>query len=442
MSSGPDPPVPAQPQTAPNAPERVILVAACFERGRRERTREFLDELESLTRTAGGVVVDRWVQDRRRPDTACFIGRGKAHELAQRVRELGADLVIFDDDLSPAQVRELERILEARVIDRSGLILDIFAGRARTREARTQVQVAQLEYLLPRLAGRWTHLSRQRGGIIGMRGVGEKQIEIDRRLIRRKLGRLREALGRIETGRRQRRESRDGLPRVAVVGYTNVGKSSLVNALAGADCRVEDRLFSTLDPRVRRIDLGGNTHALLVDTVGFLRKLPHHLIASFRSTLEETSGADLLLNVVDVSHPAFEEQLRVTREAIADLGAAGCPEVLVFNKIDRLESAGLEGRLRSLYPEAAYVSAARGWGLEELRERMRRALLEERPVRRLTLPAARQDLVHRVYELVQVTRQRYRRDRVVLHYRASLGQEGRLRRTLERVQSSAPGAGA
>jgi len=416
-----------------------MLAAACFERRGLERAEEHLDELESLARTAGGVVLERRVLERRRPDPSSYIGRGQAEALAARVHELEADLVIFDDDLSPGQVRELERILETRVIDRSGLILDIFSGRARTREARTQVEVAQLEYLLPRLAGRWSHLSRQRGGIIGMRGVGETQIEIDRRLVRRKLGHLRRELSRLEAGRQQRREARDGLPRVAVVGYTNAGKSSLVNALAGADCIVEDRLFSTLDPRVRGVDLAPHVRALLVDTVGFLRKLPHHLIASFRSTLEEAAGADLLLHVADVSHPAFEEHIRVTRETIVDLGAADCPEVVVFNKTDLLNGAGSAERLRSLYPEAQWVSAARGWGIEELRARLQRTLIEDRPLRRVSLPAARQDLVHRVYELVQVTAQRYRRDRVLLDYRASVGEEGRLRRTLER---GGDGAGA
>lgn len=440
MSSGTEPHPAGEPHPQPTerSPERALLVAACFERDQRLRAEEFLDELESLTRTAGGVVVERRVLERRRPDPACFIGRGQAEELARRARDRSADLAIFDDDLSPRQVRELEEILGVRVIDRSGLILDIFAGRARSREARTQVQVAQLEYLLPRLAGRWSHLSRQQGGVIGMRGVGEKQIEIDRRLIRRRLGRLRQALSRIEVGRRQRRLGRDGLPRVAVIGYTNAGKSSLVNALAGADCRVEDLLFSTLDAQVRGADLGGHARALLIDTVGFLRKLPHHLIASFRSTLEEAAGADLLLHVVDVSHPAFEEQMRVTREAIADLGEADCPEVLVFNKADRLAGAGPRERLEALYPQAGWVSAALGWGIEALRDRLRCSLLEDRPLRRVSLPAARQDLVHRVYELVQVTAQRYRRDRVVLHYRASAGQEGRLRRTLERARPSPP----
>jgi GTP-binding protein HflX len=229
------------------------------------------------------------------------------------------------------------------------------------------------------------------------------------------------------------------VPRVAVVGYTNAGKSSLVNALTGADCVVEDGLFSTLDPRVRRLDLGRRSHALLIDTVGFLRKLPHDLIASFRSTLEEAAGADLLVHVVDASHPALEEHLRVTRETIAELGGAGQPELLVFNKIDRLSSEGMPGRLRALYPGALMISAALGWGLQELRATLRERLTVERPPRRVTLPAARQDLVHQVYVQVQVTRQSYRRDRVVLEYRASEEQEGRLRRSLQlRAGARAP----
>ncbi|MEE9219353.1 MAG: GTPase HflX [Acidobacteriota bacterium] len=407
-------------------------MAVCFDRRGRLQVLDNLDELESLAWSAGGEVVGRCIQERHRPDPSCYIGRGKAQELAERIRDVGADLAIFDDDLSPGQVRELERRLGVRVIDRSGLILDIFAERARTKEARTQVQLAQLEYLLPRLARRWRHLAGQQGGVIGMRGVGEKQIELDRRMLRRKLGYLKKDLARIETGRRQRRASRNGLPRIAVVGYTNVGKSSLVNALARAGCRVEDRLFSTLDARVRAVMLGPRARALVVDTVGFLRKLPHHLIASFRGTLEEVVEADLLLHVVDISHPAFEEHLKITRETVASLGAASRQEILVFNKVDQVDSEGLLERLRALYPEALQVSALRGDGLEALRAVLRAALWEERPAGRVSLPMSRQDLVHQVYEHVHVTGQCYRRGRVVLEYRANRDQEGRLQRALQR----------
>ncbi len=413
-------------------PERVILVAICFDTRERLQVLENLVELESLTSTAGGRVVDRWVQERSRPEASCYIGHGKARELAARVRDLEAQLVIFDDDLSPGQVRELERLLGARVIDRSGLIIDIFADHARSREARTQVELAQLQYLLPRLARRWRHLAGQQGGVIGMRGVGEKQIELDRRMLRRKIVQLKKDLSRIETGRRQRRGARNGLPRVAVVGYTNAGKSRLVNALADADCKVEDRLFSTLDPRVRAASLGAHSRVLLVDTVGFLRKLPHHLIASFRSTLEVVSEADLFLHVVDASHPTCEDHLRVTRQTIARLGGVERPEILVFNKADQVDADGYLQRLRTLYPEAEIISAQCGWGLEELRERLRNSLWGMRPERHLTLPVSRPDLVYKVYESVLVTRQRYRRNRVLLDYRATDGQQGRLRQVLVR----------
>jgi GTP-binding protein HflX len=377
-------------------------------------------------------VVGRWVQERRRPDPATFIGRGRAEALGEAARDRRATRIVFDDDLTPGQVRELERLTGVRVIDRSGLILDIFADHARTREARTQVQAAQLEYLLPRLAGAWAHLERQRGGVTGMRGAGEQQIEIDRRLVRRKLSRLRQALVRIEAARCERRRRSDALPRVAVVGYTNAGKSSLVNALTGADCVVEDRLFSTLDPRIRGAWLGAHTRALLIDTVGFLRKLPHHLIASFRGTLKEAAEADLLLHVADACDPALDEHLRVTRQTLEEIGAGGKPELLVLNKVDRIDAEGARERLRSLHPRALWVSALRGWGIEELRARLREMLLLERPARRLSLPAYRQDLVHQVYAMVQVTGQRYRRDRVLLDYRADSGQESRLRRALGR----------
>jgi GTP-binding protein HflX len=424
-------------EPAPDAFSRVILVGVCFDPRERDRVGDHLDELERLARTLGGRVVGRWLQERRRPDSATFIGRGKAEALGEAARDKRAGRIVFDDDLTPGQARELERLTGARIVDRSGLILDIFSDHARTREARTQVQVAQLEYLLPRLAGAWTHLERQRGGVTGMRGAGEQQIEIDRRLIRRKLARLRQALGRIEASRGERRRRRDSLPRVAVVGYTNAGKSSLVNALTGSDCAVEDRLFSTLDPRVRGAALGPHARALLVDTVGFLRKLPHHLIASFRSTLMESAEADLLLHVADACDPALDEHLRVTRETLAEIGAGGKPELLVLNKADRISAEGARQRLRALHPGAVWVSALRGWGVEDLRARLRGLLMEERPARRLSLPASRQDLVHRVYEMVQVTGQRYRRDRVLLDYRADSGQESRLRRALGRQHEGA-----
>jgi len=331
----------------------------------RAETLDHLDELALLTETAGGVVAGRIVQERARFDAATLIGKGKAHEIASRVKAEKIDLVIFDDELQPAQIRNLEKIIGAAVIDRAALILDIFAGRARTREARTQVELAQLEYLLPRLTRQWQHLSRQAGGTIGLKGVGETQLELDRRLIRRRIAHLRLELAKVERSRKERRRGREGVFRAALVGYTNAGKSTLFNALAAAGAaRVEDRLFATLDPLIRR---GGtaSTPYLLVDTVGFIRKLPHDLVASFRSTLEESADSELILHVVDLAQRGVEARMAVTDEVLAGLGLRDRPTMVVFNKSDRAEAGAVE-RMESLYPDALIVSAVRGDGVAAL----------------------------------------------------------------------------
>ena len=274
----------------------------------RTQAMDSLDELALLADTAGAVVVDCVLQDKKMLDPATFIGKGKVHQLSKIVIEKDIAVVLFDEDLTPVQVKNLEKEIKRKIIDRSGLILDIFARRARTREAQTQVELAQLQYLLPRLTRQWTHLSRQEGGI-GTRGPGETQLEVDRRMIRKKIDRLRVALGKIELQRGVRRKRRWDFIKIALVGYTNVGKSSLLNALADTEVFVEDRLFATLDATIRTVSLEAHQKILLIDTVGFIRKLPHHLVASFRSTLEETIEADILLHVVDLSHAHFEEQI-------------------------------------------------------------------------------------------------------------------------------------
>lgn len=325
-----------------------------------------------LAESAGAAVVGALVQERGPVHAGTLLRRGKVEELADLVRERRADLAVFDEDLSPTQMRSLERSVEAKILDRSGLILDIFARRARTREARTQVELAQLRYLLPRLTRQWSHLSRQVGGI-GQRGVGETQLEIDRRIIRKRIARLASDLKDIEKERDERRKRRLTVPRVALIGYTNAGKSTIMNLLTGAVARVEDRLFVTLDPLVRRCERGGRPPFLVVDTVGFIRKLPHHLVASFRSTLEEAAGADLLVHVVDSSSGSLEEQMRSTRDTLDDLGHADDPCLLVFNKIDRAP-AGLLERLRTEYPEAVFLSAIDPMQVGHLEARVRSGL--------------------------------------------------------------------
>ena len=385
---------------------------------RREEEEDHLEELARLTETAGGTVVDRLVQDRERLDAAYFVGRGKAEEIAAHARAHKADIVVFDEDLSPAQVRNLEKTIEAKVIDRSGLILDIFARRARTREARTQVELAQLTYLLPRLTRRWTHLSRQIGGI-GVRGIGETQIEIDRRLIRRRISRLRGDLERIERGRHQRRTGRRREINAALVGYTNSGKTTLLNALTRADAFVEDRLFATLDPLVRRLDLGSGVRLLLIDTVGFIRKLPHHLVASFRSTLEEAADADILLHVVDISHPRYEEHMGVTRQVLASLEMDSKPELILFNKVDLVKEPGPIDRASRLHPEALFLAAGRGTGLDAVRERIEQVLGRDLVQGQIRLRSGDAQAISTVYTRANVLDARYDDGYVDLTFRSS-----------------------
>ncbi len=315
--------------------EKALLVSICPAGQTMERTEEYLDELAFLLETAGGVALKRVIQKLERPDTRTYVGSGKLEEIKEYKNALDVDFVIFDDELSPAQLRNLEKELECRILDRTTLILDIFAKRARTSTAKTQVELAQLQYMLPRLTRLWTHLERQRGGI-GMRGPGETQIETDRRLIKEKITLLRQQLDKINNQKTLQRRNRESLVRVALVGYTNVGKSTLMNLLSKSDVFAENKLFATLDTTVRKVVIG-NLPFLLTDTVGFIRKLPTQLVESFKSTLDEVTEADLLLHVVDVSHPDHEEQIAAVQQTLADIGAADKPVIMVYNKIDRVE---------------------------------------------------------------------------------------------------------
>ena len=294
--------------------------------------RDYLDELAFLAETAGAVPVRKFLQRVEHPNPRTFVNKGKIEEIAAFIAAGEITLAIFDDELTPSQIRNIEKDLNCRIIDRTNLILDIFAGRARTSHARTQVELAQYQYLLPRLTGMWTHLERQRGGI-GLRGPGETEIETDRRIIRDKITKLKEQLKKIDTQMNTRRKGRENMVRVALVGYTNVGKSTLMNQISKTDLFAENKLFATLDTTVRKVVLG-NLPFLLSDTVGFIRKLPHDLVESFKSTLDEVREADLLLHVTDISHPGFEEQLAVVNATLRELGSLNKPTILVFNKTD------------------------------------------------------------------------------------------------------------
>ena len=354
-------------------PERAYLVAVDQPRARFDAD-DSLDELASLVEAAGAVVAGRVVQQRRAPDPNTWVGKGKAAEIVAECARVGADLVVCDDELTPRQQRGLEELAGRRVVDRSAVILDIFARHARTKEGRVQVEVAQLEYQMPRLRGIWKGLSRLGGGI-GTRGPGESLLETDRRVIERRLIDLKARLGEVQRQRERARGSRakEGLFLAALVGYTNVGKSTLLNALAGAEVLVADQPFATLDPTTRRMALPGGGALLVSDTVGFISKLPPTLIAAFRATLEELNGADLLVHVVDVGHPNLHERMIVVRETLTSLDLASRKTLVVFNKADTLrapEGDALREALGAEFPAALFVSAQTGEGVDALREHL------------------------------------------------------------------------
>ncbi|HEU4401817.1 MAG TPA: GTPase HflX [Candidatus Polarisedimenticolia bacterium] len=396
--------------------ERAILVGLCLGRGDRLPLDEHLAELGRLAETAGAEVVGCLVQERGRTSPSTLVRSGKVEELKSLATKGKANLVVFDEDLSPAQVKNLEESLGLKVLDRSALILDIFARRARTREARTQVELAQLRYLLPRLTRQWGHLSRQEGGI-GQRGVGETQLEIDRRMIRRRIARLVEELKDIVKERCERRKTRRSEPRVALIGYTNAGKSTIMRLLTGAEVFVEDRLFATLDPLVRRCERGGHPPLLVIDTVGFIRKLPHHLVASFRSTLEEAGEADLLVEVIDASSPAIEDHLRTTRETLADLGLADRPLLRLFNKID-LAPAGVLERLEGDYPGAILISALDPSQADRLEESVRAALGGPLVEETMSIPAGATGILTRLGGAIKVIQSAWVDGRLEVRFRA------------------------
>lgn len=360
--------------------ERAVLVGAYLKDRNGEHRNDNLAELTALAESAGAIVVGRLQQRISRINPSTYIGKGKAEYLFQKIQESQANLVIFDNDLTPGQIRELETILKVRVLDRSELILDIFAARAQTRQAKLQVELAQLEYTYPRLTRMWSHLDNVAGagggtaagavGGIGTRGPGEKQLEIDRRLVSRRITDLKSELEEID--RRILREiaGRRDFFKICLVGYTNAGKSTLLNALTGAGVLVEDRLFATLDTRTRKWRIHGGLEVLLSDTVGFISKLPHHLVASFKATLEEAVHADLLLHVADASSPEAFEQIRSVQTVLEEIGCSGKPVLLLLNKCDRIADSGLFGTLQSVFPEALCISARSGLNLDELARRV------------------------------------------------------------------------
>jgi GTPase len=420
--------------------ERAFLVGAPPKGQPQEVSDEHLEELGRLADTAGVDVVGTLVQRLDSPHPKFYIGEGKAEELKRQVELDEATLIIFDDELSPAQGRNLEKLVGTRVMDRAELILDIFATRARSAEARAQVELAQLQYMLPRLTRMWAHLSRVRGGV-GMRGPGETQLETDRRLVGHRITRLKDELERVARHRATQRKGREGQLRAALVGYTNAGKSSILRRLSGTDVFVEDRLFATLDPTTRAVELAEGAEVLLTDTVGFIRKLPHHLVASFRATLEESAEADVLLHVIDSAHPGWEEQKQVVEEVLADLGLAERPTALVFNKVDRLtheeEQALRDGSAAHAGTPAVFVSTYEDGGLEPLRELLQGELHKVRPDVQLTLSSSLGGLLAEIYREGEVLDRQDLGAEIHLRARLPAATLGRLRSRGVKIYASA-----
>ncbi|HNH33540.1 MAG TPA: GTPase HflX [bacterium] len=398
--------------------ERALLVGVAHDRQENRLVDDYLEELALLADTDGVEVVASVKQQLRQIDPSTYIGKGKVHEIVLKVQAENIQVVIFDDDLSPGQTKNIEREAKCKIIDRSALILDIFAKRARTRESKTQVELAQLEYLLPRLSKMWTHLERQGGGGVFTKGPGETQLETDRRLVGQRIAVLKEELKKIERQRETQRAGRGEVFRVALVGYTNVGKSTLLNALSQADVYVEDRLFATLDATTRKVFLDNDHSCLITDTVGFIRKLPHHLVASFRSTLEEVREADILLHVVDLSSPIFMEQMEAVEKVLRELNALKDARIVVFNKVDRVSDEALITSMRHQFPNSVFISAGRRIGLDRLKQAIKDEIDHAFTLDKVSFDSGDGKFYATVHHLAEVLEETYTDSKTTLHFRA------------------------
>lgn len=426
--------------------EKAILVCTTIPKSRNYKSvkqktyKEHLEELEFLTQTAGAEVVSKFYQERDKIDSTYFIGRGKAQEIADKAVEEDANIVIFEDSLSPTQIRNLEKLINRKVIDKPALILDIFASNARTAESKIQVELAQLQYLLPRLTRQWTHLSKQYGGI-RTKGPGETQIETDRRLVKVRISVLKDKLKKIEEQRKTQRQQRKNFIRIGLVGYTNAGKSTLLNTLTDADVYVEDKLFATLDTSTRmlkKINQKKIPHPVLIsDTVGFIRNLPHDLIESFKSTLAEVIESDILLHVIDIASESFEEQIKVVEETLSELYSVPKPVIMVFNKLDKLnrdERLHFINELKVRYPDAVFISAQKGINLISLEEKIIDVINKELSETEISIPVEKEDaykLVNKLHHEVEILDTEYLDSSIKLKIRATKAEIERINKSFK-----------
>jgi len=408
--------------------EDAILVGLATRDVSKEKVQEHLDELEMLADTAGANTIFKVMQDRAKPDTAFFIGKGKAEEIAELADLNNINLIIFDDDLTATQVRNLEKMFEKKIIDRSGLILDIFASHARTREAKVQVELAQLQYTLPRLTRAWTHLSKQYGGI-GTKGPGETQIETDRRIIRDRIAKLKEKLSKIESQQKTKSSSRDDFLKASMVGYTNAGKSTLINLLTDAGVLAENKLFATLDSTTRSFEIEPDKKILISDTVGFIRKLPHHLVASFKSTLNVVRDADLILHVIDISHPSFEDHIEVVNETIKELGGVEKNHIKIFNKVDAADKGRMD-YVMNKYEDAILISAMKGINISKLKEKLIKIYEENFVKRKIEVDISQSKLISQIHNLADVLSIEYEDNIAVISYKADSISESKIKSML------------
>lgn len=401
--------------------ERAFIVGVKLQNDTSEEVKESLEELASLVDTAGAEVVESFIQNKTKADSAFFIGKGKVEELKIYAEEAKIDTIIFDTELSPSQIKNLENNIGKKILDRSWVILDIFANRAQTKEAKTQVELAQLKYFMPRLTRQWTHLSRQAGGGgVGTKGPGETQLETDKRLIREKITQLERELEEISKQRDIRRRGRKNIFKVILVGYTNVGKSTLMNRLSNAGVLAENRLFATLDSTTRTIELDNKKKFLLSDTVGFINKLPHNLVASFKSTLEEVTEADLLLHVIDVSHNNFAEQMKTVEQVLEELKANDKKTIFVFNKADSVDLEEIAYKIDSKYKkDAVYISAQTGWNIDSLLDKIVEFMESDYVTKEINLKLSESKNISIIHSISEILEEDYQEDKVRIVYRAS-----------------------